>query len=86
MFERKERAKRFAEIVKILARYGLAGWIKDLSLKTGGKIALSPERQTIVDMPFAKRLRLALTEFRYDLYQIRSGAKHSARYGGCRSG
>ncbi len=60
--QRREEAKRLAEIVRILTRYGLANWLDKIPLQSVRDLLATRETQAIADMPVAERLRLALTE------------------------
>jgi ubiquinone biosynthesis protein len=53
---------RLAEIIKILARYGLADWLRKVQWEEVRRFFTSPEGPAIADLPMPVRLRLALTE------------------------
>jgi ubiquinone biosynthesis protein len=57
-----EQARRLAEIVKILARYGMADWLKEIPFQTIRDMMASTETQAIGDLSEPARLRLALTD------------------------
>lgn len=54
--------KRLEAIVRVLARYGLADWIRDWSPEFIKKHFKSEDGKAIVDLPQAERIRLAFTE------------------------
>jgi ubiquinone biosynthesis protein len=58
----REQGQRFAELVLILSRYGLADWLGKVPLQSVRDLLASRETQAIAEMPFGERLRLALTE------------------------
>ena len=61
--ERLERdARRVAEIVAVLTKYGLADWLKSIPVDRVQGWLQSAEGQAITTLGFEERLRLALTE------------------------
>ena len=62
LISKKKQAKRLAEIMKILSRYSMTGWIKRIPFQSVRNMVASSETQAITDMPLPVRLRLALTE------------------------
>jgi ubiquinone biosynthesis protein len=61
--ERLERnTRRVGEIVGVLAKYGLAGWLKSIPLARVQEWLRSTEGQAIVELKTETRIRLALTE------------------------
>ena len=55
-------SKRFQEIVSTFAKYGLAGWLKNVNVDWLQKHFQSPDGDRISDLPQGAKLRLALTE------------------------
>ena len=55
-------ARRLAEIVRILAKYGIAEWLADADSSWIDKRLLSAEGERLTHRPREERIRLALTE------------------------
>ena len=80
MFEftqHSDQAKRLSELVRILARYGLADWLGKIPLQSLRDMLASRETQAIADMPTAQRLRLAFDRDGNDLHQAGTGAQYA---------
>lgn len=58
----RSNVKRIDEIVRILARYGLADWVGDSTPDFIQRRFLTPEGGAVRDLPVEVRIRLALTE------------------------
>jgi ubiquinone biosynthesis protein len=54
--------RRVDEIVRVLAKYGLADWLGDRGPSIVRQRFLTPGGQSVTELPVAVRLRLALTE------------------------
>lgn len=55
-------AKRFEQIVRVLAKYGLAGWLKESNPEFIQRLLTSAEGEKLTAVPRAERIRMALTE------------------------
>jgi ubiquinone biosynthesis protein len=62
IYKHKDYLHRFAEIVKVLSKYGLADWMKRIELEDVKKFFTSSDGQAISELSFERRIRLALTE------------------------
>ncbi len=62
VFQLRDNIKRFDEIVRVLAKYGLAEWISEDTPGIIRRRFVTEEGVNVADLPFAVRLRLALTE------------------------
>ena len=62
VFQLKDNIKRFDEIVRVLAKYGLAEWISEDTPGIIRRRFENSEGVNVADLPFEVRLRLALTE------------------------
>jgi ubiquinone biosynthesis protein len=70
---------RFWEIVSVLAKYGLAGWLGNVRADWVEKLFRSTEGKRLADPPTEVRIRLALTELGttfIKLGQILIGQRH----------
>jgi ubiquinone biosynthesis protein len=62
VFQLKDNIRRFDEIVRVLAKYGLAEWISEDTPGIIRRRFETAEGVNVADLPFEVRLRLALTE------------------------
>ena len=51
LISKKKQAKRLGEIMKIISRYSMADWLKQIPFQTIRNMLASPETQLIKDMP-----------------------------------
>ncbi len=55
-------ARRFGEIVGVLAKYGIADWLNDVRIDWLGKFLTGRQGERLTHRPTEERIRLALTE------------------------
>ncbi len=58
----KRNAKRFEQIVRVMAKYGLAGWLRKSDPEFIQRFLTSAEGEMLTALPRAERVRMALTE------------------------
>lgn len=58
----KRNAKRFEQIVRVLAKYGLAGWLREGNPEFIQQLLTSAEGEKLTALPRAERIRMAFTE------------------------
>ncbi|MDA0767182.1 MAG: AarF/UbiB family protein [Verrucomicrobia bacterium] len=58
----KRNAKRFEQIVRVMAKYGLAGWLRKSDPEFIQRFLTSAEGEKLAALPRAERVRMALTE------------------------
>jgi len=58
----KNNASRFHSIISVLSKYGLANWIKKEDPNFIKGLVISAQGESLAGLPFAVRLRMALTE------------------------
>lgn len=58
----QDQLKRIAEIARILHRYDLADWVQKIPSGKIRDLLASHEKQAMIELPWEKRVRLALTE------------------------
>src|SRR5579864_8988974 len=62
IFRLEQNTRRFAEVVGVLARYGLADWLGGLRSRWLQRRLVSSRGEALGNLPREARVRLALTE------------------------
>ena len=76
----KNNASRFHNIISILSKYGLANWIKKEDPNFIKGLVTSAQGESLAGLPFAVRLRMALTELGTTFYKTWADIKYPRRY------